>query len=60
MNSRFCRDSSGRGPGLRIGDVYNDEKDYMRVDRINPGSSHPFHISGKYGPLGWTNFNPNY
>ena len=31
----------------------------MRIDKYNPGSSHPFHISGKYGPLGWTNFNPN-
>lgn len=59
MDSRFCRDSSGRGPGLRIGDVYDDEKDYMRIDMVNPGSSHPFHISGKYGPLGWTDFNLN-
>jgi hypothetical protein len=59
MDSRFCRDSSGRGPGLRIRDVYKDERNYMRIDKYNPGSSHPFHISGKYGPLGWTNFNPN-
>ena len=53
MNARFYRDSEGNGPGLRIRDVYNDEKGYMRVDRVNPGSSHPYHISGKYGPLGW-------
>ena len=58
MNSRFYRDSDGNGPGLRVRDVYNDERGYMRIDRINPGSSHPFHISGKYGPLGWSNFEP--
>lgn len=58
MDSRFYRDSAGNGPGLRVRDVYNDEKDYLRIDRVNPGSSHPFHISGKYGPLGWSNFRP--
>ena len=58
MDSRFYRDSYGNGPGLRVRDVYNDEKNYLRIDRVNPGSSHPFHISGKYGPLGWSNFRP--
>jgi hypothetical protein len=53
MNNRFHRDSDGNGPGLRIKDVYKDEAPYLRVDRFNPGSKHPYHISGKYGPLGW-------
>ena len=53
MDSRFYGDSEGHNPGLRVRDVYNDEGAYMRIDRYNPGSSHPYHISGKYGPLGW-------
>ena len=53
MDSRFHRDSDGNGPGLRIRDVFNDEGAYLHIDRVNPGSSHPFHVSGKYGPLGW-------
>ena len=58
MDSRFYRDSYGNGPGLSIRDVYRDEGRYLHVDRINPGGSHPFHISGKYGSLGWSNFQP--
>lgn len=53
MNTRFHADSSGRGAGLSIADVYRDEGPYLRIDKVNPGSQCPFHVSGKYGPLGW-------
>ena len=47
MDTRFHRDSDGNGPGIRIRGVYDNTTIY------HPYPSHPYHISGKYGPLGW-------
>ena len=53
MNTRFHSNSGGGKPGLTIGDVYQDEGPYLKIDKVNPGSQYPLHVSGKYGPLGW-------
>lgn len=54
MNGRIYNDSTCR-PNLKRMDVEND---YIKIDRIKPGSKYPYHISGKYGEIGWTDIPP--
>ena len=53
MNGRIYNDTSC-GPKKRI-DFENDD---ITIDRIKPGSKYPYHISGKYGEIGWTDIPP--
>lgn len=49
--THFYADSEGNGRGKTFSQVKEDG--YYRVTKENRGAEHPYHISGKYGPLGW-------
>lgn len=54
LDSHFYRTSYGEGEGWPIRKVYKDEREYFTINRVAPlNRPCPYHISGKYGDLGW-------
>lgn len=53
IDSHFYETSKGEGKGWRISRVYDDERAFFKINRVDPGKPCPYHLSGKYGDLGW-------
>jgi len=54
LDSCFYRTSYMEGQGWPISRVYKDENEHFVIDKVvDLKRPCPYHIKGKYGPLGW-------